>query len=107
MDNVGVPLAGAIRTLRSELLSAMRQGEAEELRFGLGPVELELGFEVSTEGGGEAGIKFWLVSVGGSGKRASSTAHTVKLVLEPIAPPGKQQVEIADVTPDKPGEVDR
>jgi Trypsin-co-occurring domain 2 len=38
----------------------VRQGKDEEVRFALGPVELELQVEVSKEAGGEAGIAFWL-----------------------------------------------
>jgi len=79
-----IPLATAIRVLREQLQDAVRAGEGEELRFALGPVELELQVEAAHEGGGEAGIKFWLVSIGAKGGRSSSTTHTVRLSLTPV-----------------------
>jgi hypothetical protein len=87
--DVQIPLADAIRALRSELVEAVREGADEEVRFALGPVELELQVEVSKEASGQAGIAFWLVSIGGGGKRASTTAHTVKLNLTPVDASGE------------------
>jgi hypothetical protein len=88
-DDVGVPLAGAIRALRSELQKAMMEGEGEELRFGVGPVELELQVEVSNQVGGEAGIKFWLVSIGGTANHSSAKTHTFRFTLSPVDETGK------------------
>ena len=79
-----IPLASAIRVLREQLQDAVRGGKGEELRFALGPVELELQVEAAHEGGGEAGIKFWLASIGAKGSRSSSTMHTVRLSLTPV-----------------------
>jgi Trypsin-co-occurring domain 2 len=79
-----IPLAQAIRALRAELVEAVRQGKDEEVKFALGPVELELQVQVSKEAGGEAGIAFWLVTIGGRGSRTSGTTHTVKLSLSPV-----------------------
>jgi Trypsin-co-occurring domain 2 len=79
-----VPLADAIKSLRTELSEAMKQGTDEDLRFRLGPIELEFQLNVSREYGGDGGIKFWVVSLGAKASRASSTAHTIKLVLNPL-----------------------
>jgi hypothetical protein len=77
-------LASAIRALRAELEEAMRAGEGEQLRFALGAVELELQVSAGSERGGEAGIKFWLVSLGAKGGRSSEATHTVRLSLTPV-----------------------
>lgn len=90
MADVSIPLAAAVRALRAELVEAVRQAEGEELLFALGQVELELQVGVSKEAGGEAGIKFWLVSIGGSGSRASSTTHTIRLSLSPVSASGEE-----------------
>lgn len=82
--NVKIPLAEAIRAVRLELLTAIREGGDEELRFALGPVELEFRVDVSREAGGETGISFWVISLGGRGSKSSATAHTVKLSLTPV-----------------------
>src|SRR5688500_13614151 len=90
-----VPLADAIRSLRGQLVEAMRAGEGEEVQFRLGPVELELQVEVSSEVGADAGVRFWVVSISGKGSRASSSVHTLKLTLQPVARGGGELV-VAD-----------
>jgi hypothetical protein len=85
-----VPLAGAIRQLRAELTEAMRQGQGEELRFALGDIELELQLQVSQEAKGDAGIRFWLVSLGGSASASRGSTHSLRLTLTPETAEGKQ-----------------
>lgn len=89
---VEIPLAEAIRALRSELVKAARQGAGEEVRFALGPIDLELQVEASAEAGLSGGIKFWLVSLGGSGTRRSAATHTVKLSLTPVSASGEDVI---------------
>jgi hypothetical protein len=48
-----------------------------------GDIELELQLEVTQEGRGDAGVRFWLVSLGGSASAARGTTHTVHLKLLP------------------------
>lgn len=86
--DLNIPLAEAVKTLRTELLTAIAEGADKDLKFALGPVDLELQLEVSKEAGGEAGIKFWVLSIGGKGGRSSGTTHTVKLTLTPVSESG-------------------
>jgi hypothetical protein len=79
-----VPLASAIEALRGELVAAVEAGRGQDVRFALGPIELEFQVEVSREAGGEAGVKFWVVALGGKGTRSSGTTHTVRLSLSPV-----------------------
>lgn len=83
-EQLEVPLSQAIRALRREIVEANRASKNEEIRFKLGPIELEFGLEVAREAGGEAGLRFWVVSIGALGKRASAATHTVKMVLTPV-----------------------
>jgi hypothetical protein len=76
-------LAQAIGALRRELAQAQQAGAGEDLRFRLGPVEMEFLVEVTKEGSGEAGVKFWVVSVGGKGSIAKGTTHRLTLTLQP------------------------
>lgn len=78
-----VGLADAVRALRSELTAAMAEGEGQRLQFELGAVEMEFLLEVRKEGGGEAGIKFWVISLGAKGEVSSGSTHRVKLSLSP------------------------
>ena len=68
VSEVGVPLAAAIEALRGELVVALEKGKDAEVRFALGPVELEFQVEVSREVGADAGVKFWVLALGGKGK---------------------------------------
>jgi Trypsin-co-occurring domain 2 len=79
-----IPLAAAIRALRRELVEAVHEGEGEEVRFALGPVELDLQITLSREAGAEGKIAFWVVALGGKGMRTSTTTHTLHLKLSPV-----------------------
>jgi len=85
---VEIPLADLIQALRRELRTAVEEGEGGDLVFALGPIDLELRLEVGREAGGEAGIRFWVVSIGGKGSRSDSSAHTVRLSLTPVSRSG-------------------
>jgi hypothetical protein len=99
-DDSPIPLSDAIRALRSEIVEAMREGEDADVRFRLGPIELEFGLEVGRTKGGEAGIAFWVIRLGGRGERSSATTHTVKLVLTPVGVDG--DVLVGDTESDRP-----
>ena len=63
-----IELAEVIGELRRELQAAMHDGEGEELRFELGPVELEATVVVEKGGGGGAKVRFWVIELGGDAK---------------------------------------
>lgn len=79
-----IALSDAIAELRKEIAFARVQGEKEELRFRLGPIELELQVQLEAAGTAQAGIKAWVVSVGASGSLKDIETHRVKLTLEPL-----------------------
>jgi Trypsin-co-occurring domain 2 len=87
-ETAPIPLSDAIRALRSQVTEAMRESYDEDVRFKLGPIELEFAVEAGRTAGGEAGIAFWVIKLGGRGERSSATTHTVKLVLTPVGPEG-------------------
>ena len=45
-DEALIPLSGAIRALRQELVESVREGQDQEVKFALGPIELELQVQV-------------------------------------------------------------
>jgi hypothetical protein len=83
-DELRIPLASAIRSLRHELVAAVQEGQDEDVRFALGPIELELQLEITREAGGDAKIGFWVVTLGGRAGRSTGTLHTVRLSLSPV-----------------------
>ena len=98
---VRIPLADAIGAIRRELKQAMDDGRKEDLRFGLGAVELELQLQVSGERGVDGGIKVWVVSLGAHASRSTAETHTVRLTLHPQDREGKD-IDIHGTTGAKP-----
>jgi Trypsin-co-occurring domain 2 len=98
---VRIPLADAIGAIRQQLKQAMDEGREEELRFGLGAVELELQMQVSGERGVDGGVKVWVVSLGGRASHSTAETHTVRLTLHPQDREGKD-VDIHGTTGGKP-----
>ena len=76
-----VELAQVISQLRQELSAAMREGEGEDLRFELGPVELTVA--VSKEAGPNAKVRFWVVELGADAMVASQATQRITLTLDP------------------------
>lgn len=95
----GIGLADAIGTIRSELERAIREGADAQLGFTAGAVELELEVVFSGSRQAEAGVKAWVVSIGGSAGTAESKSHKVKVTLQPIDRATRQTAEIGDVGP--------
>jgi hypothetical protein len=78
-----VELAQVIGQLRRELSAAMRDGEGEDLRFELGPVELELTVAVSREAGPNAKVRFWVIELGAEATVSSQATQRIMLTLDP------------------------
>jgi NTP-dependent ternary system trypsin peptidase co-occuring protein len=97
MPDSKIELVEAIRALRRELIKAQQGQEDKEILFQVEDIDLEMKFEVSKSAGAEAGIKFWLVSLGGKGDLTSATTHTVRLKLRAITPQGGD-IQVQDQT---------
>jgi hypothetical protein len=92
-----IPLARAIQDLRQELLTAVAEGRGKELRFKLKPIELELNIGMAFKAEGNAGVKFWVVDVGGKAIGENTATHKLKLVLQPVdSTGGEYQVRDKD-----------
>jgi hypothetical protein len=80
---MAVELAELISRLRSELSEALHAGEDSDVRFELGPVELEVTVAVAKEAKPGAKVRFWVVEAGAEGTASSNTTQRIKLSLEP------------------------
>jgi hypothetical protein len=82
-----IPLADAIHELRSNISTAMKRAEGEDLKFALGPIELELTMVATTEGSADGKLSFKIFGIGADaklgGKLSDSLTHRMKLVLTP------------------------
>jgi hypothetical protein len=80
---MAVELAELIGQLRAELTKAMSAGEGADLRFEIGPVELELTVAVNKEAKPGAKVRFWVVELGADISAASGSTQRIKLTLDP------------------------
>ena len=78
-----IELAEVISELRAELDRARIAAEGAALRFGLGPVELEVTVALNREGKTGGKVKFWVAEVGAEGKLSSTSTQRIKLTLNP------------------------
>jgi Trypsin-co-occurring domain 2 len=83
-----IGLAEVVRALRAELEIATSEGEGQEIRFEATAVDLEFNVGVKKSKEGKAGIRFWVVELGGGGAYASESIQTVKLSLQPSTASG-------------------
>lgn len=78
-----VELAELISELRRELQAARDAGAGEDLRFELGPVELEMTLAIRREVGGGGKVRFWIVELGGEGNYGNDATQRIKLTIQP------------------------
>lgn len=105
-ESIGV--GEAVQALRDELLSAATAGASSDVRFEVGPIELEFAFTLSREGTAKAGVSrifSALVSADVSGKVAKQDVHRVKFVLTPKDGSGNPLL-ISNENPPEIGELD-
>ena len=82
-----VGLSEALIALREELLTAWQEGEGEgrKLRFRIPePIELTIQAAVTVDAKANAGVKWWLLSLGGEASRESQITQTLHLKLAPV-----------------------
>ncbi|WP_432198784.1 trypco2 family protein [Streptomyces sp. bgisy027] len=82
-------LAEAVRAVRKELAEAIADGEGSAVRFDVGPVELEFTVDVRKEHGVDGGVRVWVLSAGGRGKKTSGNTHRMHVSLTPVTEDGQ------------------
>lgn len=79
-----VSLSAVIASLRAELTRAWWDGRHGLVRFKPAPVELTLEVGVTKSKGGSAGVRWWVVELGGTLSREAASTQTIKLTLDPV-----------------------
>jgi hypothetical protein len=93
---VGVGLADAIGLIRSELAAAAAAGVESGLAFRTGPIELEFEVVFDVSGGLDAGVRVWVVSIGGKSDVSRSHTQRLKVTLNPIDRRSGEDALVAD-----------
>ena len=100
MTEIG--FAETIQALRSELATAMRTAEGEAIQFPLGSIQLEFHVGVTKATDVKAGVKFWVVELGGSGAYSAESIQKVTITLEPPVDAAGSPLKVARKTGYKP-----
>jgi hypothetical protein len=101
-DDGWVGLPEAIEALRRDLAAAWWDGRNHQVRFRVEPVELTVQVGVTRESAGSAGIKWHILTLGGSRRRETAATQTLKLRLQPVLfdesgkPLGKKDQLVSD-----------
>ncbi|MGV1010503.1 MAG: trypco2 family protein [Dermatophilaceae bacterium] len=98
VESVGVPLADFVTALREEIRAA-RLGADPQVPIEVGPLTVEFTLLARREGEGKAGLKFWVVDAGVSGKLANESTQKVTMQLTPLAAGGAGPARVRDVDP--------
>jgi hypothetical protein len=77
-----IELADLLASLRSEIGRARLDADGQDVRFGIKSIDLELQVAVEKSAEAKAGVRFWVVSLGGGGSTTSARTHTIKLSLD-------------------------
>jgi hypothetical protein len=94
-EEPGLPLAEAVRQLRAELLAATEEGEAQDLKFTVESVDLELNLVLDTRGKYEGRLALWKVSAGGGREKGRQETHRMTLRLKPQRTLGRESAEVS------------
>lgn len=95
-SGVGVGLADAIGLIRSELAAAAAAGVESGLAFRTGPIELEFEVFFDVSGGLDAGVRVWVVSIGGKSDVSRSHTQRLKVTLNPVDRRSGEDALVAD-----------
>jgi hypothetical protein len=74
-------LAETVEALRAELAKAAAAGADAEFQFPVAGVQLEFHVGVTKTGEGKAGVRFWVVELGGAASYAQEEIQTVTVTL--------------------------
>ena len=81
-ENDRVELSSLIKSLRSELTKAQKEGEGQDLRFTVDSIELELQVTTTDQAGGGGGVKFWVFNASGKVDVSEASMQKMKLSMK-------------------------
>lgn len=95
---MGIELAALLASLRSEIDRARLDSAGKDVKFRVDCIDLELQVAVEKSAEADAGVRFWVVSMGGKGTAKSTETHVVKLKLAAVTATGEQVLTGDDVS---------
>ena len=97
-----VELAETVEALRAELARAAAAGAGAGFQFPVAGVQLEFHVVVTRTGAGKAGVRFWVVELGGAGSYAREEIQTVTVTLGAPVDQSGNPIKIYRGSPEMP-----
>ncbi|WP_314612225.1 trypco2 family protein [Streptomyces stackebrandtii] len=94
--SMDIELADLLASLRSELSRARLEAANEDVKFRIDSIDLELQVSVEKSAEANAGVKFWVASLGGKAGAKSGQTHTVRMTLSAEEAATGQKVRTGD-----------
>ncbi|MFC4503522.1 MULTISPECIES: trypco2 family protein [Streptomyces] len=96
---IDIDLVSAVQALRTQITEAARTAPGSDIRFQVGPIELEFTVALTRDKTVKGGVKAWVVTADAEGKWSTATTHRVKLNLTPVSASTGESPEINTVDP--------
>jgi hypothetical protein len=97
-----IGLGETIDALRAELAAAVERARNTEIQFPVAGVQLEFHVGVKKEGEGKAGVKFWVLELGGGGSYARESIQKVTVTLGAPLDRSGSPVKVTDISAQRP-----
>jgi hypothetical protein len=97
-----IELSDAIAAVRAELAVAVEQGVDAAFQFPVNEVQLEFHVAVTKTGEGRAGVRFYVVELGGAGSYAQEEIQTVTVTLGAPVDRAGEVVKVTRQSREKP-----
>jgi hypothetical protein len=97
-----IGLVETIDALRAELAASIELARDTDVQFPVAGVQLEFHVGVKREADGKAGVRFWVVELGGGGSYARESIQTVTVTLGAPVDRSGAPVKVTDVSVQRP-----
>lgn len=93
-----IELSDLLTSLRSEISRARLDAAGQDVRFRINSIDLEVHVEVEKSAEADAGVRFWVVSLGGKASGKTGQTHVVRLSLAAETETGERVLTGDDVS---------
>jgi hypothetical protein len=97
-----IGLSETIDALRAELAAAVERARDTDIQFPVAGVQLEFHVGVKMVGEGTAGVKFWVLELGGGGSYARESIQKVTVTLGAPLDRSGSPVKVTDLSAQRP-----
>ncbi|MFE4695938.1 trypco2 family protein [Streptomyces sp. NPDC056738] len=89
-----VELVAAVEALRTQITEAAASDPDSDVRFQVGPIQLEFTVTLTRDRTAKGGVRAWVVSADAERKRSAAHTHRVTLNLTPVSAATGESPEI-------------